>query len=310
MINRELIRLKVLQLTYAYYQNGNRTVENTEKELFFSLGKAYDLYMMLLALIVALTNEGKRRYEIEKVRAVREGKELKESRFITNRFAQQLAENETLCNFLEDRSHRWDDDEELIKKLYTQITQSAEYHYYIEKEEDSYEVDRSFWRSIYKQLITENEDLEEVLEGKSIYWNDDKPTIDTFVLKTIKRFDPENGASQPLLNDYNNETEDKDFARRLIRNTINNAEEYQQYMVECAENWTLDRFAFMDVIIMQMAVAEMLTFPNIPVSITINVYVDLAKLYSTQKSWKFVNGLLDAIAHRLIDERKMLKEMK
>ncbi|MDO5446378.1 MAG: transcription antitermination factor NusB [Prevotellaceae bacterium] len=310
MINRELIRLKVLQLTYAYYQNGDRTVDSTEKELFFSLHKAYDLYMMLLALIVALTKEGARRYEIEKVRAEREGETLEKNKFVANRFAQQLAENETLFNYLEDRSHRWDDDEELIRSLYTQIVASADYRYYMNMGEDSYEEDRNFWRTIYKNIIMDNEDLEEALEGKCIYWNDDKPTIDTFVMKTIKRFDPENGASQPLLNDYSNETEDKEFARKLLRNTINNAEEYQQYMVESAKNWTLDRFAFMDVIIMQMAIAEMLTFPNIPVNITISIYVDMAKLYSTYKSWKFVNGLLDNIAHRLVEERKMLKEVK
>lgn len=306
MINRELIRLKVLQLTYAFYQNGDKTIDSAEKELFISLSKAYDLYRTLLALIVALLKEGERRYEIESTRALREGTKPADKRFVKNRFARQLADNVQLKDFLEDRSHRWDEDEDFIKRLFTQIENSETYANFTNS---SYDVDREFWRVIYKEFIMDNDDLDEILEAKNIYWNDDKATVDTFVLKTIKRFDPKNGDEQPLLPDYSSE-EDKEFARTLLRNTLLNKDEYQRYMTESATNWNLGRFAYMDIVIMQIAIAEMLSFPNIPVNITISIYVDLAKLYSTHKSWRFVNGLLDNIAHKLVADHKMLKEVK
>ena len=174
--------------------------------------------------------------------------------------------------------------------------------------EDSYEADREVWRKLYKTFIQENKDLDALLEEKSLYWNDDKEIVDTFVLKTIKRFDPQNSGKQELLPEYKDE-EDKEFARKLFRATILNADQYQRYMSETSRNWDFSRLAYMDVVIMQIAIAEMLTFPNIPVSVTINEYVDLAKIYSTPRSGGYINGMLDAIARFLIDSGKMFKSM-
>lgn len=309
MINRELIRLKVLQLTYAYYQNNGKSIESAEKELFVSMSKAYDLYLTLLALIVAIHKEGERRYEIESGRALREGLPPVNNRFVENRFAHQLANNTTLMSFLDDQSHRWDNDDEFVKKIYTLIATSEMYEKYITGP-DSYDNDKEFWRMAYKTFIVDNDDLDEVLESKNIYWNDDKVTVDTFVLKTIRRFSADSDDEYKLLPEYDNEEDDKEFARKLFRNTLLHAQEYQAYMTDSVQNWDISRFAYMDIIIMQIAIAEMLTFPSIPVNITISIYVDLAKLYSTSKSWKFVNGLLDNIAHKLVEEHKMLKQVK
>ena len=302
------MRKKVIQLTYAFYMNSEHDLDKAEKELKISISKAYDLYQRMLALIVALTNEGKRRYDIEKGRAQREGRVIKDERFVNNRFAIQLSENEQLCNYLEDQSHRWTEEEELIKRLYSQIVSSELYENY-RKTEDCYEEDRIFWRQVYKFFIMENEDIDEALEASSLYWNHDKDIIDTFVMKTIKRFDADQGASQPLLEEYSGD-EDCDFAIKLLRCAILNAEEYQSYMAEYSQNWNFERLAFMDMIIMQLAIAEMINFPTISVNVTISNYVDLAKQYSTVKSWKFVNGMLDAIAHNLVENRKMLKEVR
>jgi len=176
-------------------------------------------------------------------------------------------------------------------------------------EEDSYEADREVWRKIYKQLIQNNEDLDALLEEKSLYWNDDREIVDTFVLKTIKRFEQANGSEQELLPEYKDD-EDKEFARKLFRATIINADQYQHYMSEASRNWDFGRLAYMDIVIMQIAIAEMLTFPNIPVSVTINEYVDLAKLYSTSKSAGYINGMLDSIARFLVDNGMMLKTLR
>jgi len=308
MINRELIRIKIVQLTYAYYQNGNRNMDNAEKELLFSLAKAYDLYNYLLALIVSVTQEERHRVEIAANRANREGTEAPSNRFVNNKFAVQLEGNKQLNLFMESQKRRWEDDMEAVRKLCDQIEQSTIYQEYMASDDDSYEADREVWRKIYRTLIQENPDLDAVLEEKSLYWNDDKEVVDTFVIKTIKRFDPANGADQELLPEYRDE-EDRDFALKLFRSTILNADDYQRYMSESSRNWDFSRLAYMDVVIMQIAIAEMLTFPNIPVTVTINEYVDLAKLYSTPRSGGYINGMLDTIARHLIQIGKMMKTM-
>ncbi len=308
MINRELIRIKVVQLTYAYYQNGNRNIDNAEKELLFSLSKAYDLYNYLLCLIVSISREERHRVEILTQRAEREGTEAPSGKFADNKFALQLEENKMLCEFTQGQKQTWEDHMEFVRKMCNMIEETSVYKDYMASDDDSYEADRELWRKLYKMLIQENEDLDALLEEKSLYWNDDKEIVDTFVLKTIRRFEPKNGTHQELLPEYKDE-EDKDFARKLFRATILNADTYQRYMSEASRNWDFDRLAYMDVVIMQIAIAEMLTFPNIPVNVTINEYVDLAKLYSTFKSGGYINGMLDTIARHLVSTGKMLKPM-
>lgn len=309
MINRKLIRVKIVQLTYAYYQNGHHNMDTAEKELLFSLSKAYDLYNYLLGLIVAITQEERRRVDIATRRAEREGTETPSQRFAFNKFATQLEENKQLNIFMEDKKMSWENDVEAIRKLCDQIEQSPLYQEYMMSDAEDYETDRELWRRIYRTLIQGNEDLDAILEEKSLYWNDDKEIVDTFVLKTIKRFDPANKADQELLPEYD-DTEDREYALKLFRSTILNADTYQRYMSETSRNWNFSRLAYMDVVLMQIAIAEMLTFPNIPISVTINEYVDLAKLYSTPKSGGYINGMLDAIARHLVDTGRLLKPMQ
>lgn len=309
MINRKLIRVKIVQLTYAYYQNGHHNMDTAEKELLFSLSKAYDLYNYLLGLIVAITQEERRRVDIATRRAEREGTETPSQRFAFNKFATQLEENKQLNLFMEDKKMSWENDVEAVRKLCDQIERSPLYQEYMMSDAEDYETDRELWRRIYRTLIQGNEDLDAILEEKSLYWNDDKEIVDTFVLKTIKRFDPANKADQELLPEYD-DTEDREYALKLFRSTILNADTYQRYMSETSRNWNFSRLAYMDVVLMQIAIAEMLTFPNIPISVTINEYVDLAKPYSTPKSGGYINGMLDAIARHLVDTGRLLKPMQ
>ncbi|MBO6234762.1 MAG: transcription antitermination factor NusB [Prevotella sp.] len=308
MINRELIRIKAVQLTYAYFQNGNHNLDNAEKELMFSLTKAYHLYNTLLLLIVAVTRMARKHYDIASAKAEREGFAGPSARFAFNKFAVQLEENKQLKEFVEDQKNLWDDKAEFVKNLYLQMEQSETYQEFIASSDDDYETHREVWRKLYKLFIQNNDDLSLTLEEDSIYWNDDKEVVDTFVLKTIKRFDPANGDSQELLPEYTDD-EDKEYAQKLFHATIVNADQYQRYMTEASRNWDFSRLAYMDVVIMQLAIAEMMTFPNIPVNVTINEYVSLAKLYSTSRSGGYINGMLDAIARHLIDKGILLKTM-
>jgi len=217
-----------------------------------------------------------------------------------------LEENRMLNDFMEAQKKNWNDEPEILKKLYTQITESQIYQDYMASPEDSYNADRELWRKLYRTLIENNADLDSLFEEQSIYWNDDKEIVDTFVVKTIKRFDEKNKGHQELLPEYDSE-EDRDYARKLFRAAIMNADEYQHYMSDASQNWDFSRLAYMDIVIMQIAIAEMLTFPSIPINVTINEYVEIAKLYSTPRSAGYINGMLDGIARHLIERGLLLK---
>lgn len=307
MINRVLIRLKIVQIVYAYYQNGGKNLDTAEKELFFSLSKAYDLYNYLLLLMVEVTKQANKRLNAAKNKLVPTKEELfPNTKFVENRFIAQLEVNKQLLEFSNNQKKTWENEADFVKTLCDKILESDIYKEYMASETSSYEEDRELWRKLYKNIIFNNIELDQVLEDQSSYWNDDKEIVDTFVLKTIKRFDEKNGAKQELLPEFKDE-EDQDFARRLFRRTILNADYYRHLISENTKNWDLDRVAFMDVVIMQIALAEILSFPNIPVSVSLNEYVEIAKLYSTPKSGGFINGTLDGIVNSLKKENKLTK---
>lgn len=307
MINREIIRLKIVQITYAYYQNEGKNIDTAEKELFFSLGKSYDLYNYLLLLMVEINRIATRSVETTESRykRIHEG-EPPSRKFIENRFILQLESNKQLLEFQENQKKGWVDEESFIRSLYKEIEETDYYKAYMQSEESSYAQDRELWRKIYKNIICNNERIDNMLEDMSLYWNDDKEIVDTFVLKTIKRFEETNGANQSLLPEFKDE-EDREFAHRLFRNSLLNAEYYRRLISNHTKNWEFNRIAMMDLVIMQIALAEMLTFPDIPVNVSLNEYVEIAKLYSTPKSGAYVNGLLDTIAKKLMEEKKIIK---
>lgn len=307
MINRVLIRLKIVQIIYAYYQNGGKNLDTAEKELFFSLSKAYDLYNYLLLLMVEVTKQANKRLNAAKNKLIPSKEELfPNTKFVENRFVAQLEVNKHLLEFANNQKKTWENETEFVKSLCEKIMESDIYKEYMASETSSYDEDRELWRKLYKTIIFNNAELDQVLEDQSLYWNDDKEIVDTFVLKTIKRFDPKNGAKQELLPEFKDD-EDQDFARRLFRRAILNADYYRHLISEHTKNWDLDRIAFMDVIIMQIALAEILSFPNIPLSVSLNEYVEIAKLYSTPKSGGFINGTLDGIIKTLKKDNKLTK---
>lgn len=307
MINRVLIRLKVIQVIYAYYQNEGKNVETAEKELFYSLSKAYDLYNYLLLLMVEVTRFADRRIDNRRHKLRPTYEDLNpNTRFIDNAFMAQLAANEQLAKFCENQKRTWDDEGDFVKRLFEQIETSDIYQEYMAKETLTYEDDRELWRKLYRTFIAQNDEIDELLEEQSLYWNDDKAIVDTFVLKTIKHFEPEKGAEQELLPEYKSD-DDKEFARKLLHNAINNAEAYRNLMEQNTKNWNMERLAFMDILIMQVALAEILSFPTIPTTVSLNEYVEVAKMYSTPKSGSFVNGMLDTIVNQLKKENKLRK---
>ena len=303
MINRVLIRLKVVQIVYAYYKNSGKSLKAAEDEMFFSLSKAYDLYHYLLLLMPGITHYAADRISFlsMKVRPTESDKNPN-LKFVNNRVVAQLEQVEQLVKFTEKSKLNWVDHSDFLRRMLDRIEASDIYKEYMESSIDSYEEDKELWRKLYKAFVFDNEELDELIEEQSLYWNDDKSIVDTFVIKTIKRF--VEGAL--LLPEYKDDSV-KEYACRLFRNAIANAEEYRKLMSENSKNWDMSRLAFMDVVIMQVALAEVMTQNDIPLSVTLNEYVEIAKHYSTAKSGSFVNGMLDAITKSLRNAGKLDK---
>lgn len=300
MINRELVRLKVVQLVYADYKNGGKSMDDAMKELAYSLQQSYDLYHYLLLLITEVTDYARMRYETlnERLKAVGQEDKTDEG-FVNNRFAAQLSANKQLEKFREKpKVHSWTENDDVIRRLYKDIVSSDFYAEYVRKPDKDYNDDRELWRKAYKRFVCGSEYLDSVLEEWSLYWNDDKDIVDTFVLKTIKRFDEAAGADQPLLPAYGHE-EDREFAGRLFETVLMHRGEFEQLIKQHTRNWDFGRIATMDIVIMDCALAEIIYFDQIEVNITLNEYINIAKLYSSPKSAGYVNATLDSIVRQL-----------
>ena len=307
MINRILIRIKVLQIVFAFYQKDSNDLKVAENELLLSLRRSYDLYHYLLLLIVDITHMYERLADARRNKYRPTDEELNpDIRLLNNRLAQQIAGNEYLLKYTKEHGISWADDKDFVKKVLEMITTSEVYADYIKNEDDSYETDKEFWRLVFKRIISNNEFVEDYLEEKSIYWNEDVDIIESFVVKTIKRFDENAGSTQELIPMYNN-SEDYDYVIQLFRQALLNGDKYRERIGRHMKNWESERVANMDLVIMQVALAEILNFPTIPVSVTLNEYIDAAKYYSTPKSGIFINGVLDSIVEELRTEKLLMK---
>ena len=308
MVNRILIRIKVLQIVYAYYQNGNGNLQSAEKDLQFSLKKSYELYLSFLLLLIEVTHLQSQIIETKKEKYIPTQEELNPNmRFVNNRVIAQLAADKGFWQLIKENGISWDNDEDFVKRVLELILSSDLYAEYLEAEEDSYEHDLQFWAKAFKQLICDNEMIEEHLEDKSIFWNDDVEIIESFVLKTIKRFketQPATSALQPMFKGE----EDRTFAIKLLRQTFLKKEEYRELIGRYLTNWEADRIAHIDMVILQIALAEIFAFPTIHTSISINEYIEIAKYYSSPKKVPFINAILEAIIRDAKRDHKLLKE--
>ena len=209
-------------------------------------------------------------------------------------------------DYQEKEKGEWPEEAAFVKKLYQQFTESDIFQMYLSKEDFSYEADRELVRKLYKTYVVDNEEFDELLEDHSLYWNDDKMVVDSFVLKTIKRFTEVSDEDQPLLPPYAVD-EDREFAGRLFRSTLERGSELRDLIRRKIKNWEFNRLTFMDVIIMQIALAEILTFDSIPLNVSFNEYLDIAKAYSTPRSSSYINGMLDSIVKGLAAEGRIQK---
>ena len=306
MINRVLIRLKVVQVIYAYYQNGGQGIESAERELARSLDSAYSLYKTLLYIPVAFTRIARK--SVAKQKRMNEshisGKEMK---LAENVFAAQLESNAELAQFAEQNDMAWLFESDWIKETYPKILESDLMEEYWQEERFDYEADKELCRKLYKSFVQDSDVIDTLLEEQNLYWNGDKELIDSFVLKTLRSFTESDGADQPLKSEFK-DNDDRQFALDLLHYGVDTASERERAVAANCRRWDPSRLAFLDVIIIQVAMAEMLHFQHIPLKVTINEYVELAKSLSTPASGSFVNGMLETIVKDMISQGRINKE--
>lgn len=308
MINRVLIRIRVVQILFAAYQGDNRDLKKAENDLLFSLQKSYDLYFYLLLLMTELTDAFAHRIDVKKSKLLPSQEDINPNiQLRENSFIAQLKTNKQMTDYLNDRPMSWNENDSFIRNLLEKILDSDIYTEYLNNQTRTYESDREFWRKVFKQIICNTEELYALLEDESLFWNDDIEIVESFVLKTIKRFNQEEGIDQELLPMFKDDS-DKEFAVKLLRESMLNAKEYRALIDKYTKNWESERIAIMDMIIMQIAIAELLNFPSIPINVTMNEYIDIAKAYSTNKSAAFINGILDSIVKELQASGRIIKK--
>lgn len=310
MINRALLRTKIIQIIYSYYKSEGNSIPNAVKELFHSIEKTYQLYYHLLWLSVEITHHASLKIDSRRNKLRPTQEDLNpNTRFIDNEFIKQLRINKQLQDLLNESKMLWEGQDDLVKVLYEAIQEADFYLEYMNAPTTDYVADKDIWRKIFKKILLTNEELNNSIEDQSIYWTDDLEVIISFVIKTIKRFEKDNGVYQELLPMFKDE-EDEEFAKKLLTTTLTNGEMYRQMIDERTKNWELDRIAFMDIVIMEAALAEIMTFPTIPISVTLNEYIEISKWFSTDRSALFINGVLDNIVKDLKAEKKIIKVMK
>ncbi|MHB9055130.1 MAG: transcription antitermination factor NusB [Paludibacteraceae bacterium] len=310
MINRVLLRIKILQIIYAFYKGDSSSVTLAEKELFHSIEKTYELYFHLLQLAVEVTNYAAVKIDARKNRLRPSDEDLNpNTRFIDNSFVAQLSKNTQLLTFINEHKISWANNQDSVKLIYELVVASDNYAEYMSAPATDYAADKDIWRKIFKKIVLQNEEFADSIEDQSIYWTDDLEIVISFIIKTIKRFDVLNGVDQELLPMFKDD-EDAEFAGKLLKNTLENENEYRDMIDIHTKNWELDRIAFMDIIIMQTALAEIISFPTIPVNVTLNEYIEISKNYSTDKSAIFINGVLDNIVKELKANNKLIKVVK
>ncbi|HJZ41306.1 MAG TPA: transcription antitermination factor NusB [Bacteroidales bacterium] len=307
MISRRILRIKILQLLYAYFQSAENSMDKYEKELFFSIQKTYDLYHYLLILLIDIASYAETRIEIARQKKIPTREDLNpNTKFVENLIIQQLRINKQLNQYLNTTKLSWVNTPELIKKLHNRIRMAPFFREYMEDPERTYEKDKKLIMDVYIFEIVNSEHIFQTLEEQSIYWNDEIEFVVSMIAKTLKGFKESGGENSELLPLFKNE-DDKEYVRTLFRKVILHKEEYRKLVETFTENWDIERIAFMDILILEMAITEAVEFQSIPTRVTLNEYLEIAKFYSTEKSSIFINGLLDKIFRHLKDEKKILK---
>lgn len=306
MISRRLIRIKIVQVLYSYISSDDVSLQATEKEYHLSIKKTYDLYHYFLFLLVKVADYANDRIDLARNKILPTREDLNpNTRFVDNPIIHILRDSRILTNYIAENKLSWVDNPEIIKKLYQKITESEYYDRYMSDPQNNFAKDKEFITNVFTLEFEGWELLYQLLEEQSIFWNDDIEFVLGMILKTLENF-KENRLEGRLMPLYKND-EDRDFGIKLLRKSVLDYSKYRELIDKHTKNWEIERIAAMDILIMVVAITEIMEFPSIPVKVTLNEYIDIARFYSTAKSNEFVNGILDKIVIELQSESKIIK---
>ncbi len=306
MISRRMLRIKVIKTLYAHLKSDADSLMASQKTLVNSIDKTYDLYVLTLSLVAELAHYAEQRQELAKKKQLPTYEDLNPNRkFVDNRVVQLIANSDSVNDYLASRKLSWAAYPELIKMLYAQLEQTEYFQTYMSQQERSFKDDLALVTEFFTRELEECEMLEDVLDEMSILWNDDLGFALIMVLRTLSNVRPSHEEIK-LVPKFKSE-EDLDFACELFAKTAVNYDEYQQQIERFTRNWDVERIAFMDNLIMATAVAELVGFESIPVKVTLDEYIEIAKFYSTNSSGMFINGVLDKLVAALQQEGRINK---
>lgn len=298
-----------MQALYAYFHSEDKSIPKHEKELFSSFERIYDLYLYLLILLVEIRDCGRNRITIRKAKRLPNQEDINpNTKFVDNKVFGVLAINRQVASESARRKIAWDKDSGIQQKLFEKISESPEYTAYMANISRDFKEDKKFIAEMYRNSIAGDESLEMFFEEKNIHWADDIDFVNTLVLKTIEMIPESATDNLPIAALYKDEKEDKQFASELFKAVIEHSDETDKMIQGKTENWELERIAFMDVLLMKMAIVEFLHFPTVPVKVSLNEYIELAKQYSTPKSSVFINGILDKLLAEFKADGRLQKE--
>ena len=315
MINRTLVRTKVVQTLFAHYKGSDHTSLSARKTLLNKFSSTYSLYMMMLSFADELTTYAEEQIAENQRRATVLHQTYNANRnFVNNRIAQQLFNNRRLRNYMENEHLRWDVGMSAVEYTYKILIDSPFYKEFMELETPTYEDEKTLWRKIYGTLLLESEELTSALEEMEVAldhegWTTDIDMVITYVIKTIKRFKASDGDELPLLDMFGSE-EELTFAKDLLHWSIEQSEENKSLIAKSLQNWEADRVAYMDQIILLVALAEIRNCNEIALEISMNEYIEIAKEYSSDKSYVFINGVLNRIVNDLRADNQLFKVIR
>lgn len=307
-----MVRTRVVQTLFAHSQTDGQTLLSARKELLKSFSGIYSLYMVYLEFVNALTDYAELQLADECARARAMHRDIHPNhRFVENKFAQQVFQNRALRKYIEEQHLSWEAGFSAVEEAYRLLVENASYQEYMQAESVSYEDDKRIWRKIFTEIIPAVTGLESALEEMEVAsdnscWTVDADVVLSYVIKTVKHFAEEQGNDQPLLEMFDNESE-LQFGLDLLHYAIEQNDENMALVNEHLKNWQIDRVALMDKIILNAALTEIRCFAEIPLQVTMNEYLEIAKEYSSEKSYVFINGILDEIVKQLRKDNKIFK---
>ncbi len=300
MLSRRLLRIKVLKTLFAHIQSGADNMIASEKNLMASVDKAYDLYFLLLTLPVELAEYARNRQELARQKRLPTYEDLHpNTRFVDNAVIRLIANSDAVNDRIAARKLSWKGYPELIRTLYAQLCESDYYKEYMQSPVASFDNDRQVLIRFFETMQT-CDALDEALEELSILWCDDVPFIIILILRTLENARPSH-TELKVAAEFKGE-EDPAFVRTLFERTLVNYNTYQTYIERFTANWDVERIVFMDNLILATAIAELTSFPSIPVKVTLDEFIEISKYYSTPGSSTFINGILDKAVEALTAE--------